>query len=300
MKKKLILVSLVILMLLVITGCEKSDNINQETNNLQEDELETNIPSNNEEETVVTENDEDLELNDTESTEETPKFDLIEKGYKYSNNENSGFAVDNKEFIFYSPVKEISGLYKINRNNGNIEKLNDSQCGYMNLIGNWIYYADITNDYNMYRYNIITDKRFKLTEHGVNNIFIDNKIIYYLSFENNLGYIKKMDLDGENKRKITQAKAFTRNENILVSRTGNFKTSELQIINIEENSKKRIDLGHPIGFILSYKNEHIYAILGIDDRFLCKISLDGETIEKLVEISYGSFNIMENNIYFIT
>jgi hypothetical protein len=105
------------------------------------------------------------------------------------------------DWIFYCNLSDNNKLYKIRANGRDRTKISDDGCGYINVIGDWIFYCNVSNEYIIYK--IKTDGSSRTWLDGkecASYINVFGGWVYYYSHAN--GNICRIRTDGREKIEI--------------------------------------------------------------------------------------------------
>lgn len=114
-------------------------------------------------------------------------------------NENAYVALQG-DWVYYTNFQEGNNLYKRRINGRDNTKLCDKKAGYINVIGEWIYFGQ-DQDKGIYKIKTDGTGLTKLTEDYGRYINIRGKDLYYRN-ESDQDKIYTMKIDGTNRRKI--------------------------------------------------------------------------------------------------
>ncbi len=293
MSKKLYFIIPILIALLC--GCGK----NIEVENREQDNY-----NNHEIEEVIIENVE----------EEIPSQEISnsnESGNNYGNLANGGYAAYNDGYIYYVNGIGVGGtsdgkLYRVNSDWTETTKIVDDKAQSINIVGDWIYYINKSDNYKLYKARKDGTQKMMLSEERCNSIHVKGDWIYYgVSYYikgESIGELYKMKTDGSNRQKISDDYVI----NIIVEdewiycRTETYIPEEGEykyfLHKIKTDGTEKIKLSDEKVYIFTLYDQWIYYVNG--DRNLCKIDIDGNNKSIITEDEVLDFNIDGEWIYY--
>ena len=102
-------------------------------------------------------------------------------------------AFDNNEIYFLNDTANYA-IYKMNPDGSNITAVTDINCGYINVLGDWVYYNNCEDEsYNIWRVKKDGSSAEKLNEHWSECINVVGDYIYYTN-KSKLTYLRLLQL----------------------------------------------------------------------------------------------------------
>lgn len=189
MSKKLYFIIPILIALLC--GCGK----NIEVENREQDNY-----NNHEIEEVIIENVE----------EEIPSQEISnsnESGNNYGNLANGGYAAYNDGYIYYVNGIGVGGtsdgkLYRVNSDWTETTKIVDDKAQSINIVGDWIYYINKSDNYKLYKARKDGTQKMMLSEERCNSIHVKGDWIYYTAIFAEDVEPYRIKLDGTEKSPI--------------------------------------------------------------------------------------------------
>lgn len=119
---------------------------------------------------------------------------------------NRGLAANQGDWIYYSD----KGIYKDKINGGNRTKVCEDEAWYLNVIGEWIYFANVSDAYSLYKVKTDGTQKTKMNSEIVSDLNVVGDWIYYVETQrvqtssglDDYTNLWKMKTDGTNKTKV--------------------------------------------------------------------------------------------------
>ncbi|MGE5474832.1 MAG: DUF5050 domain-containing protein [Ignavibacteriales bacterium] len=119
---------------------------------------------------------------------------------------NRGLIASQGEWIYYSD----KGIYKERLDGKSRTKLCDDEAWYLNVVGEWIYFANISDAYSLYKVKIDGTEKTKMNSEIVSDLNVVGEWIYYIETQrvqttnglDDYTNLWKIKTDGTNKIKI--------------------------------------------------------------------------------------------------
>ncbi len=105
--------------------------------------------------------------------------------------------------IYYNGTEENHYLYKLDLNTGANSTVWEGDIWNPIVIGNYVYYMDLSNRYGLSRYNLSTNEVERLTNDRVDMFNIGDNMIYYQT-SGDTPALKRMRLDGSDKETVRE------------------------------------------------------------------------------------------------
>ncbi|MEN2774514.1 DUF5050 domain-containing protein [Acetivibrio clariflavus] len=209
---------------------------------------------------------------------------------------NGGLVCSNGEGIYISCPGDRHGIFKLNPDETNIQKLTSDESWFINIVGNRIYYCNSSDNDSIYiididgngRKKVINDRCWYL------NVYMD--WMYYCSETD--GYsVYKAKIDGSEKIKLVNDKCY----NPILYKgflyyCNNSDRNRLYRINTDGKEKIRISNHEANCFCID--NDYIYFSSKNDNMSIYKIDILGTKIEKICSDTATNINIHNNWIYY--
>ena len=124
------------------------------------------------------------------------------RGNTIGNAMNRGVITTQGEWVYYVNWSENQNLYKMLKDGSERTKLNDDKCSDINLLDDWIYYRNESDDkYSIYRIHKDGTGRQKLNDDGGYLVsVVDGWIYYYVKFS-----VKRMRINGSDVETIAKS-----------------------------------------------------------------------------------------------
>ena len=205
----------------------------------------------------------------------TIQTDSIESDVGYGttsgNINNYGLVATDGESIVYANSTDNGGLsdtklYKMDMQGNNLVKLSDDRARYVNLVENWVFYSNLSDNRKAYRIKLDGSQREKLNDDLSDGLYVVGDWAYYIGRSSTLF---KMKTDGSFLTELYNdvGRYYCVNDNWIY-----FQKSEL-ITDTAANSNR-------------YCN------------FLHRMKIDGSDPEKIYDKPIFEFIISENMIFF--
>ncbi|RCX16083.1 uncharacterized protein DUF5050 [Anaerobacterium chartisolvens] len=212
------------------------------------------------------------------------------------------YIVEANNTLYYQDFTDGSKLYSMDMNGGNRKKLCDDYV--VNLIadGEYIYYQNL-NDQKQYRIRTDGTKR-ELLANVNGDVVIHDEFIY---FTGNNG-IYKINKNGQGLEKLSDVLANTLrfyNEKLYFSgipTNNDSSNGGIYKMNLDGSNIQKISDQTTHDFKMS-NNYIFFQIYGNKiSHYIYRINIDGTGMKKLLdkELTTGTFDIKDNNIYFIS
>jgi len=253
-------------------------------------------------------------LNDlTKATEIDEFISTNEMGNTNGNIVNGGTVAAQGDWIYYS-IRD--GLYKMKADSTDSVRISRIPANNINVVGEWIYYTNPTDDNLIYKMQTNGKNIQKLGADQSDRIIVADNWIYYAPYDSNSPYhegnsgLCKMDITGENRTKLTNEYIWEFNVQddyiyYLISEN-DFLGTTIYKIKTDGTGKQQLVTCKPpsvdrLGFIqkILVMDDWIYYISDKDDiDGLYRTKTDGTQETQLVLSSTDdSFNIFGDAIY---
>jgi hypothetical protein len=132
-------------------------------------------------------------------------------GNTNGNINNSGLAALQNGWIYYDSG---GGMYKIKTDGTGAAKLNEDTCWWINAAGEWLYYANGSDNYKLYKIKTDGTSKTKVSDETMYAIHVIGDWIYYTDYSDsfdNSGKIYKMKTDGTGKTLVSDTISYSIN-----------------------------------------------------------------------------------------
>ena len=186
------------------------------------------------------------------------RYDQVTKQIQNLADDCSWFINVVDNWIYYSNASDDDKLYRITVEGTRKEKLNNTRCWDIQIYDNWIYYIDECDHYKIYKMRLDGTDNIKVNDDVSGNLCVQKSGIYY-SNQGDGNMIYKINHYGSNKSKLN-----------------NFQARSIQIV------------GEWLYYINQSKQDHIY-----------RIKLDGTEEITLSDDMCAGMNVFRNWVYYI-
>jgi RNA polymerase sigma factor (sigma-70 family) len=222
-------------------------------------------------------------------------------GNTMGNISNEGIAAQHGGWIYYDKFDRGStngALYKIRTDGTSKTKLNSSGSEYINVVGDWIYYRNVSD--NRYIYKIRTDGtgETRLNNEESSDINVIGDWIYYVSSSDDSDnrYIYKIRTDGTDEIKLnSDDSGWVNVVDDWIYYNNQSDNGYLYKIRTDGTERTKLNNEHTASPIvvegwIYYRN---YAL-----DYLYKIRTDGTEHTKLLDFNIFDFNVSGDWIYY--
>ncbi len=218
---------------------------------------------------------------------------VVERGNSNGNIAHEGLAVERAGWEYFSD--EVDGkLYKIKPDGTNKVKLSDDQVSYINIIGEWIYYKNLSDDNKLYKVKIDGSSRTLVCSDSMESLSIVGDWVFYSNLTDK-NYLYKVKIDGTSKTKLSEEHVYG------INLMGNWiyyisATYGNSIYKINKDGYERTQLFEYqcSGLIISGQNLFANYFSGI-----LKMDLDGTNKTEIAADSYIlNYNVSGEQIYY--
>ncbi|MCY6371165.1 DUF5050 domain-containing protein [Clostridium ganghwense] len=277
-------------------------------------------------------NDEKSNINKNSKENSNVTIKGNEKGNTAGNLNNFGFAAKKGDWIYY--LHEEDGkryLYKKKIDGSSKIKLTDDTPFYINVVGDYIYYNNTSDNNNIYRIKTDGTGREKISEDEVQEIYVEGNNIYYINLEDWKLY--RLSIDKKEKVKLSddtievggiasdEEWIYYTNKGIhKIKKDGSDKTvvaeensdfisligiegdwiyylNESGIFKIKKDKSSKENIFSGIAAWGNLDKEHIY-FSDINNGCICKIDKDGKNKVKVVDDFAYKINVVGDSIYY--
>lgn len=139
----------------------------------------------------------------------------------------------------------------------------DDEAYFLNIVGEWIYYSNVSDHYRVYAVNMAGNYRIRLSDEGASSIQVVDDWIY---FTNNRGELKKVKKDGSKETK--------------------------ELGGVVAKFKR--------GYFFNVVNDWIYYSNAADSNRLYKIKIDGSENIRMTREAVTYISVVYNTVYFVS
>jgi len=239
------------------------------------------------------------------------KYNVTEKanisGNTIGNNVNGGTVAQQGEWIYY--LTSIAGVInKVHTDGTRKTLICDDRVEYLNVIGNWIYYVNLSDQSNLYKIKVDGTERTKIGEDTLitSMCVVEDWIFYTIYLDESYSYmLYKIRTDGTDRVSFSTTDSY---DNINVVDGWIYYSNCLDKDNFYSLYKMRLDgtertkINSDFTACFNVVDDWIYYrnITVYDGCRLYKIRTDGEQKTKLNEEDSGFINVVDNWIYYVT
>lgn len=229
---------------------------------------------------------------------EPVKHDKIQIGNTFGNILNNGLVVQVDDWVYYSNSADEWKIYKKRIDGSENTKVSDYAGWGLNVIDDWIYYADMTEGENwfMCRVNIDDKTDEVLTDNPAINIIATKDWIYYLD-----GYhLYKTTPDGNVNISLTNQFVYhflLYDDVIFYKILDENNSNAIYKMNTDGSNREKIYEGNLSIFHID--SEWLYVKNLEDEKKLYRISRDGSRLEKVIDLSFSYMNIYDDWVYYV-
>ena len=236
--------------------------------------------------------------------DETPRSDVTVpgRGNTPGNITNLGYIVETEDWLYIASPNGMMPLYRERYDGSERHEVNPEERGftYINIVGDWIYYSNMTGDPGRNIYRIRTDGtgKEKLNDDNSSWLSVVDGWIYYVNNDDDFS-LYRIRTDGYGREKISDSQIRTFNamdEWVYYS-----VKDEAGIYRVNMDGSNRISICDERADILIIEDGWIYFLVLIDTPFinkLHKMRLDGSECERIAEDDVWFFNISNGWIYY--
>lgn len=224
----------------------------------------------------------------------TGKF-LNERGNSLGNIVNGGIAAQQGLWVYYSNVGR--GLYRSKLDGSDLEMLCEDSAWFINVIGNWIYYSNASDDDRLYKINIDGLERTRLNDDKTWDINVLEDWIYYCN-ESDGFKIYKIKTDGTCRIKLNNESSYSLNvENNWIYYSN--KSDKGKIYKIRTDGANRTKINDNESDFLNVYNDWIYYSNKGDGFKLYRVGTFGGSDEMLNAGMCRNINVYGGWVYYV-
>ncbi len=220
---------------------------------------------------------------------------------------NGGLFCENDGKIYFANPYDSNKLYCMDSDLSNVKKLFDDRVSYLNSAGKYIFYTkrndQLENDGNallslsttgLFRITTSGHSPAKLYDDPTQVVCLFGNNIYYQHYDQKKGlelYSTKID-KSEEKRILSEAAAPYAVSNGKIYYTGWDKEHNINSINIDGTGRQVIHEGNFTS--LTRQGDYLYFMDMGKDYCLCRIPIEGGTVETIVNQRIATYNVAED------
>ena len=209
---------------------------------------------------------------------------------------NGGLVCSKGEWIFISYPGKKLGIYKIGPDEIQALKLTSDEAWFINIVDNWIYYCNSSDNECIYRINVDGSGRKKVIDDRCWYLNVYRDWMYYLSEADNYS-IYKAKIDGSERIKLVsdQAHNLTLYKGFLYYCN---KSDKNRLYRINTEGKEKVKISNDEASCFSIDNEYIYFCSKSDNMRIYKTDISTLKTERICSDVSANINIHNNWIYY--
>jgi hypothetical protein len=197
-------------------------------------------------------------------------------------------------WIYYKNLSDDNRIYKIKTNGSENQKISYNSCAKLIVYGDYIYYTNSSDGYSLYKFAVNNGgAETKIIDEQIFEFNVSDEYIYYNSRYDKKFY--KVKTDGTNKTKISDIDV----NNFVIDNEwiyySNF-TQDGYLFKMKIDGTENTRLTQYYTDNTNVKDDWIYLIKG---RKLYKIKNDGTGCSKICDDDLTSINIIGDWVYYI-
>lgn len=210
---------------------------------------------------------------------------------------NLGMLTSKDNVIYYSEGIDGGKLYAADLTANNFRKLCDDEAYFINVVGEYIYYTNSSDNDSIYKIKVDGTGRTKLTDIGFINVIVEDDYIYAIDVDDHNIY--KISVDGKIVKKINNDTALDLNVSEGYLYYSNLD-DDLKIYRTTKSGFGRTKIfDESVGYI-NVVGDWIFYISYEDDFKIYKVKTDGTSDTKVSDLPAGFLNVANNGrIYFL-
>jgi hypothetical protein len=223
----------------------------------------------------------------------TPAQPQGEYGNTLPNLTEGGYTAFRDGYIYFANSTDGWSLYKRPENSFEYKKLaNDSVC-FINVVGNWIYYVNVTDDNKLYRVKTDGTGREKVFNEQMFQAVVIGNWVYFQGREP--GNLKKRKIGGSSSTALTQEEVYR----IFPVSNWIYYTNGAQIFRVHYDGRgnERIYGQNPISWFSVYDNSLFFCLEPAGTLFTSR--MDGSNATSVCGDPIGSYNFDGDWIYYV-
>jgi hypothetical protein len=222
---------------------------------------------------------------------------LVLQGNSNGNILNKGLAAISNGWVYFRDID--AQLSKMKINGSDKITLNSDFPGYINVSGEWIYYCNFNDNWNVYKAKTDGSERSKILDEKTSNLLVYDNCLYYL--ENISLFVTdlcKVSVNGKGKK-------------VLAKNVVDFNIANGFIYYLDESTKSfyKMEIGNFERILISkddilrfiVQNDFVF-FLSVEDNeklALYRMNIDGSEKYKIADTDTPLFNTDDIWVYFI-
>ncbi|MDF2473002.1 MAG: hypothetical protein K0R21_784 [Anaerocolumna sp.] len=223
---------------------------------------------------------------------------------------NGGLFSELDDKIYFSNPKDDGTLYLMDQDLSNFKKINDDKAGYINSVGNYLYYVRMnyekeSSSSSIFSFNNTGIYRIKPNGSSITMLYDDPSGVVNVS-GNNLYYqhynelegltFYTVGIDGLKERMISEDGIVPLSiQNNILYYSGTEDDHNINTLNLESDSKSLLYTGNTYAPIVNHN--YIY-FMSLDDNYeIRRINIDGSNPTPVVNQRVSSYNISADGKY---
>lgn len=186
------------------------------------------------------------------------------------------------DWIYYKNCSDEARLYKIHTDGTSKTEITEDQAGFINVVGDWIYYTNYSDEWYLYKIKTDGSSKMQLNNYKSREVDVIGDWIYFVNMDDSF-YIYKIRINGEDETILVD------NETAYINIVGdwiyyNNYDDNKYLYKVRTDGSNRIRLNCEASYCLNVLGDWIYYTTRNDDNidYLNKIRTDG-TEKQLVD-----------------
>lgn len=220
---------------------------------------------------------------------------------------NGGLFCENEGKIYFANPYDSNKLYSMDNNLENVKKLTDDRVSFLNSAGKYIFYTRRNDqiEYNadaILAFSVTGLFRVNTSGHGASKLYDDptqvaclyGNNVYYQHYDMKKGlelYVAKID-GSEDKKLLNEAAAPYVVYNDKIYYTGWKEDHYIHSLGINGSNPQVIYAGNCTS--LTRQGSYLYFMDMEQDYSLCRASLDGSSVETVINEHLATYNVSED------
>lgn len=222
---------------------------------------------------------------------------IAQRGNTPSNIINSGIIAKQGEWLYYCEGSKEK-LSKVKLDKSSKTQLSEDSASFINVVGDWIYYRNISDFGKLYKIDINGNNRSVVSEDSVSYVTVIDNWIYYRN-DSDGKKIYKVREDGKKRSKISEDAV---DELAVVGEYAYYRNESegYKLYRIKLNGKDRQQLTEDMARNINVIEDYIYYRNDSKEYKLYEIKTDGSDRKRISEYSVeGSLGGNKDYLYFI-
>ena len=248
----------------------------------------------------------DVKLNSNDDKNQLINYEAQDLSNRQGNLFNLGFVAEDEENVYYTKFEEGRlVLYKYDTKMNSKKKIADIDCIYINVVDDWIYYANYDDNSHIYKMDINGQNNQKICDIRVVYLLAYNDQLYCRSVEDTGNYLYSMDYDGQNLKKLSEDKVkqiYLYNDEIYYLHYNEEHRPLIFKIN-SENDKElvyKVEDHDAISWFWIYDDDLYYKMSNMSIVKYDIMSGTKETIVKTLLLGLMEINVYKNYVFYLS